>query len=48
MRSKKLQAIKENILAPDFELEDTNGRLVRLSDYHGKGPVVLALLRGFV
>jgi len=33
--------------APDFELRDTDGRLVRLSNYRVK-PVVLAFLRGFL
>jgi len=33
--------------APDFELFDTRGRPIRLSDYRG-GPVVLAFLRGFL
>ncbi len=33
--------------APDFELSDTNGRTVRLSDYCGRGPVVLVFNRGF-
>lgn len=33
--------------APDFELSDTAGRLVRLSDYRGR-PVVLVFLRGFL
>jgi peroxiredoxin len=33
--------------APDFELRDINGRLVRLSDYRGR-PIVLAFLRGFL
>ncbi len=32
--------------APDFELSDTQGRTIRLSDYRGK-PVVLVLLRAF-
>lgn len=35
-------------LAPDFELEDINGKLVRLSDFRGSKPVVLAFLRGFM
>jgi len=34
--------------APDFELADTRGNCVRLSDYRGKQEVVLVLLRGFV
>ncbi len=39
--------LEMNMLAPDFELTDTQDRTVRLSDYRGK-PVVLALLRGFM
>ena len=35
-------------LAPDFELHDTHDNLVRLSDFHGRKPVVLAFLRGFM
>jgi len=34
--------------APDFELTDTGGTLVRLSDFRGRKPVVLAFLRGFM
>jgi peroxiredoxin len=34
--------------APDFELEDTNGNLVRLSDYRGERHVVVVLMRGLV
>jgi len=34
--------------APDFELADVNGKLVRLSDFRGKKPVVLSFLRGFM
>ena len=33
--------------APEFELDDIQGHLVRLTDYRGK-PVVLAFLRGFM
>ena len=35
-------------LAPEFELDDLHGNLVRLSDFRGKQPVVLAFLRGFM
>ena len=35
-------------LAPDFELEDVNGNLVRLSGIIQTKPVVLAFLRGFL
>jgi peroxiredoxin len=34
--------------APDFEMEDVKGTLVRLSDFRGSKPVVLAFLRGFM
>jgi peroxiredoxin len=34
--------------APDFEINDLHGNLVRLSDFRGKGPVLLAFLRGFM
>lgn len=39
--------LSETISAPDFELTDTQGQLIRLSDYRGK-PVLLVLLRGFM
>ncbi len=34
--------------APDFELADTRGEIVRLSDYREKNNVVLVFLRGFM
>ena len=34
--------------APDFALEDFQGRTVRLSNYRGKKHVVLVFNRGFV
>ena len=34
-------------LAPEFEIDDLNGRRVCLVDFRGK-PVVLAFLRGFM
>jgi peroxiredoxin len=35
-------------MAPDFELTDTAGRPVSLSDYRGKKNVVLVFNRGFM
>lgn len=37
-----------NSIAPDFELADFNGNLVRLSDFKGKKIVLLVFNRGFV
>jgi peroxiredoxin len=37
-----------NIMAPDFELEDTQDNLIHLSDYRGKKFIILVLNRGFV
>jgi peroxiredoxin len=43
--AKRLQPLAA---APDFELKDTRGETVRLSDFRGKQPVVLVMTRGFV
>ena len=43
-----MQKMKVLIEAPDFELKDTRGNLVRLSDFYGKQPVVLVMTRGFI
>lgn len=41
--------VEEKIeMAIDFELTDTQGNLIRLSDYRGKKAVVLVFNRGFV
>jgi peroxiredoxin len=37
----------KNIEAPDFELADPAGRIIHLSDFRGKKPVVLVFNRGF-
>ena len=34
--------------APDFNLTDTKGQTVRLSDFRNKQPLVLYFLRGFM
>ena len=36
-----------DVPAPDFELEDYTGEVVRLSDYAGERHVVLIFNRGF-
>ncbi len=43
-----LNLITPGEIAPDFELEDINGNSIRLSDFRGNKPVVLAFLRGFM
>jgi len=44
----KNKLITPGELAPDFEAEDVQGNHIRLSDYRGGKPVVLAFLRGFM
>jgi len=34
--------------APDFELQDVNGRTIRLSEFRGNKIVLLYFLRGFM
>jgi peroxiredoxin len=41
------QRIALNAQAPDFALEDFEGRTVRLSDYRGQKHVLLVFNRGF-
>jgi peroxiredoxin len=40
--------ITKGLPAPDFQLADTRGTLVQLSDFRTKKNVVLVLNRGFV
>ncbi len=40
--------LSERVIAPDFELLDTQGHAIKLSDYTTRGPVVLVLTRGFM
>jgi hypothetical protein len=42
------EKIKENVIAPDFELIDTYSKTIRLSEFRGKKVVVLVLMRGFM
>ena len=40
-------AKRQGDTAPDFEVTDSEGRTVRLSDYRGSKHVVLVFNRGF-
>ena len=42
-----LQRIKVGQPAPDFTLEDVDGKSITLSDFRGKKTVVLVFYRGF-
>lgn len=42
-----LQRVKVGQPAPDFTLEDTDGRSITLSDFRGKKSVVLVFYRGY-
>ena len=42
-----MSTISINTLAPDFELADATGKLIRLSDFRGRN-VLLVFNRGFV
>ncbi len=42
-----LNRVKQGAFAPDFELEDINGKKIRLSDYRGQKYVVMVFYRGY-
>ncbi len=42
-----LERVKVGSLAPDFTLEDVDGRRVSLSSFRGKKKVVLVFYRGY-
>lgn len=43
-----IDKVNVEAVAPDFELVDTHGGPVRLSDFRNQKPVVLVVTRGFV
>lgn len=45
--TKREKAVSVGELAPDFTLEDENGKKVSLSDSRGKDAVVLVFYRGY-
>ena len=40
-------SLKVGDIAPDFGLPNGDGKLVKLSDYTARGPVVIIFYRGF-
>jgi peroxiredoxin len=42
------QRLESLATAPDFELSDTQGSRVVLSEFRGRQPVVLVMTRGFM
>lgn len=43
-----MSMVSVNLPAPDFELADWKGNLVRLSGYRGQSSVLLVFNRGFI
>jgi peroxiredoxin len=43
-----MASVEVNKLAPDFELEDLNGEMFKLSDFRGQSNILIVLNRGFV
>ena len=43
----EIDRVKVGQPAPDFSLEDVDGRMLTLSDYRGKKSVVLVFYRGY-
>ena len=47
LRATELGRVKAGQVAPDFTLEDVDGKSVALSDFRGKKSVVLVFYRGY-
>lgn len=43
-----MSIIELNKKAPDFEMEDYNGNMFKLSDFIGQSNILIVLNRGFV
>jgi cytochrome oxidase Cu insertion factor (SCO1/SenC/PrrC family) len=43
----ELERVKVGQAAPDFTLENVDGKAINLSDFHGKKAVVLVFYRGY-
>ena len=46
LKSTDLERVKTGDKAPDFTLENMDGKRISLSDFHGKKNVVLVFYRG--
>jgi len=46
LRATELERVKVGQAAPDFTLEDVDGKNITLSDFRGKKSVVLVFYRG--
>jgi len=47
LKPTEIERIKVGQSAPDFSLEDSDGKAISLSDYRGKKSVVLVFYRGY-
>ena len=47
LRATELERVKVGQAAPDFTLEDADGKAVTLADFRGKKTVVLVFYRGY-
>jgi cytochrome oxidase Cu insertion factor (SCO1/SenC/PrrC family) len=47
LRATELERVKVGQAAPDFTLEDVDGKSVTLSDFRGKKTVALVFYRGY-
>ncbi len=43
-----MSSVKLNQPAPNFQMEDFNGKNINLSDFNGESNVLIVLNRGFV
>ena len=47
LKPTEIDRVKVGQSAPDFSLEDTDGKAISLSDFRGKKSVILVFYRGY-